>query len=1060
MKRLILPLLGLALLPFWASGQEALWLRYPSISPDGREVVFNYMGDLYKVSSQGGTAVPLTVHPGHDMAACWSPDGRQLAFASDRHGSLDVFVMPSQGGPARRLTTHSGDEMPSGFTPSGQQVIFQAQMEELAQNSMFPSRVMPELYTVPASGGRARLLLATPAVSARFSADSSLLLYHDLKGYEDNWRKHHQSSIARDLLAYDTQARTHRFLTGFAGEDREPVLGPDQRQVFFLSERSGSFNVHAFPLSDTAQARQLTRFADHPVRFLSVADDGTLCFSQNGELYLMREGEQPRKLEVRVANDRAVGQAEWLSFTSGASEMAVSPSGKEVAFVVRGEVFVASSEHGTTRRVTSTPEQERSVSFRPDGRALLYASERGGSWNLYQTELARPEEANFFDATLLSEKALLETPAEAFQPSYSPDGKEVAFLHERVSLRVLNLASGRVRAITDSTLNYSYSDGDQWYEWSPDGKWFLVSFSPALIFSDEVGLVSSAGGQPVNNLSLSGYADSRPRWMLNGNMVLWFTDRQGYRSHGSWGAQFDAYGMFLNPEALARFRLNPAERQRWKDLKKGELFPPDAPIVPEGVEDRVERLTLHPSSIADAWMDPEGEHLYYLSRFEKGYDLWVRDFVEEETKLLVKLDAESAEMETDTAHKTLYLLADGKIYTIDIKTKEKKSVDFNAQMFVDPAGERAYIFEHAWRQVLKKFYDPKLHGVDWQAYRAAYERFLPHIGGNRDFAEMLSEMLGELNASHTGAGYRPRDPAADATARLGFFLDHQHKGPGLRVAEVLGKGPLALASRPIRPGTLILEIDGQPIGPETDYYPLLNHKAGQNTLLRLRDPASGQAWDEVVKPISLAQENELLYERWVERRRAQVDSLSGGRLGYVHVRGMDSRSFREVYSEALGRHALKEGMVIDTRFNGGGWLHDDLATLFSGEAYVTYSPRGQDFGQDPMGKWNKPSALLVSESNYSDAHAFPYVYQTLGIGPVVGMPVPGTMTAVWWETQIDPTLYFGIPQVGAKDRQGRYLENQQLEPDHRVRNSYETVTQGRDLQLEKAVEVLLEGLDR
>ncbi len=367
--------------------------------------------------------------------------------------------------------------------------------------------------------------------------------------------------------------------------------------------------------------------------------------------------------------------------------------------------------------------------------------------------------------------------------------------------------------------------------------------------------------------------------------------------------------------------------------------------------------------------------------------------------------------------------------------------------------ERAYLFDHAWRQAKKKFYLKDLHGVDWDGYRKDYSRFLPYINNNYDFAEMMSELLGELNASHTGARFRQGVPMGDQTASLGVFYDQTYSGPGLRIQEIMAKSPVIRSGSKIKAGVIIEKIDGIEITPETNYHVLLNRKAGRNTLLTLFDPAGKSRWEEVVKPIGLGEEGELRYKRWVERCRFIVDSLSGGRIGYVHVRGMDDRSYRTVYEEALGKNANKDALVVDTRFNGGGWLHDDLATFLGGKTYMTFMPRGQNIGNEPQFKWRKPSAVVMSESNYSDAHMFPYTYRALGIGKLIGMPVPGTGTAVWWETMQNGVV-FGIPQVGMLGNDGKYLENQQLEPDLLVPNDPADVSKGRDQQLEAAVQEL------
>ena len=365
-----------------------------------------------------------------------------------------------------------------------------------------------------------------------------------------------------------------------------------------------------------------------------------------------------------------------------------------------------------------------------------------------------------------------------------------------------------------------------------------------------------------------------------------------------------------------------------------------------------------------------------------------------------------------------------------------------------------------WRQVSKKFYDPAIHGIDWAGFKTNYARFLPHINNNFDFAEMASELLGELNGSHTGARYYYRAENPDVTASLGAFYDLSYKGNGLKIAEVIEKSPLINAKNKIKAGVIIEQIDGQQLLPNADFYQLLNRKADKNVLLNLFNPETNERWTETVKPITLREENALLYKRWVKTRNEQVEKLSNGRIGYVHVSGMNSESYREVYSELLGRHGNKEAVIVDTRFNGGGWLHDDLATLLSGKRYADFEPRGQYIGSEPITKWYKPSVIIVGEGNYSDAHGFPYVYKTLGIGKVIGMPVPGTMTAVWWETLQDESLVFGIPQMGVKDLNGKYLENNQLEPHIKVAISPEEAAAGRDTQLEAAVNELLNQLDK
>ncbi|MDE6343458.1 MAG: PDZ domain-containing protein, partial [Muribaculaceae bacterium] len=325
-----------------------------------------------------------------------------------------------------------------------------------------------------------------------------------------------------------------------------------------------------------------------------------------------------------------------------------------------------------------------------------------------------------------------------------------------------------------------------------------------------------------------------------------------------------------------------------------------------------------------------------------------------------------------------------------------------------------------------------------------------------DYAEMLSEILGELNASHTGGRYSAPG-ASMRTASLGAFYDESYTGDGLKVAEVLPGGALSTAGNAVEAGEIIVAVDGEPIVAGKEYFTLLEGKAGKKVRLTV-EGKNGARRDVTVKPSSSDQA--LLYRRWVEHNRHVVDSLSGGRIGYVHVQGMNSPSFRAVYEDMFGRHRNCEAIVVDTRFNGGGWLHNDLAVLLSGKEYVRFTPRGRYIGSEPFSQWFKPSVMLVNEGNYSDGHGSPYTYQTLGLGEVIGAPIPGTMTAVWWENQVDPSIIFGIPQVTSADMNGNALENKQLDPDVVIYNAPADVLNGHDAQLAGAVARLLEKIGK
>lgn len=1055
---------------------EPLWLRTAAISPDGRTIAFTYQGDIWRVPVAGGEAVALTTNDAYDFGPVWSHDGASIAFGSTRYGGTDVFVMSAMGGAPTRLTHHSNGEIPMDFTADNASVIFYASRQDDVRNQQFPVGGFGELYSVPVKGGRPVRMSTIAMQNARFDPSGALIAYHDRKGYEDTWRKHHTSSVTRDIWTFEPKTGRYAQLTTFAGEDRNPVWSADGSTIYYLTEEQGSFNVHRMPASGGAST-PVSSFTDHPVRHLSISGGGVLCFSYRGELYTMVEGGTPQKVAIRINTDGRYNPERIIN-VNNADEYDVSSNGKEVAFIHRGEVFVTSIAEGTTRRITNTPEQERNVSFSPDGRTILYATERNGSWDLYTTSLTRKEEKYFFNATVLKEEPLLTTPAEEFQCAYSPDGKEVAYLEERTTLKVYNIAGKQSRTVVGGDRNYSYSDGDQWYEWSPDSKWLVVNFLNPEQWISQVGIVKATGTEPIIDLTKSGYGGYAPRWALEGQAIVYSSDRDGMKNHASWGGQGDAYAVFLTQEAYDKYRQTKEEAalakddegkeekdeeeggksgKGKKDDKKKEEEKKVKPIVVDlaGLEDRRVRLTPNSSDFGGAVLSSDGEKLYYLAAFEKGTDLWQYELRTRETKILNKMgDGWAGGLSLDKEGKKLFYVANGGVQYYDTDKNENKSVGINGEMVLNEGAERAYLFEHIWRQVKKKFYRADLQGVDWDKYKAEYERYLPYINNNHDMAELCSEMLGELNASHTGSGYGgDHVPNGDETACLGLFYANE-PGPGLKIAEVMAKSPVVKRGSKIKAGDVIEQIDGVVIEADLDPARYFNRKAGKPMLLGMLDPRTNTRWVETVKPISWWEESELLYHRWVERCRFLVDSLSGGQLGYVHVRGMNDRSFRVVYEEALGRYHGKKGLVVDTRFNGGGWLHDDLATFLNGRTYMRMEPRGQKLGSEPQFKWQKPSVVVMSEGNYSDAHMFPVTYRAMGIGKLVGMPVAGTGTAVWWEG-LQNGMWFGIPQVGMIDNNGQYLENQQLEPDVKQTLDPGVVSQGRDQQLEEAVKVLL-----
>ena len=543
-------LLLLATGPAYGGENAAAWHRDTALSPDGQHILFTHLGDIYRVASAGGVAVPLTSSAAVEGNPAWSPDGQWIAFTSDLHGNLDVFVMPATGGAARRLTFHDANDVVSGFSADSARVLFNSSRYDAMNASIDPHRTLPELYEVALAGGTPRQVTTVYARQARWNAEGDRLLFADDKRETFN-RKYDDSPFARDVWLMEPSSNEFTRLTTNKWNDHTPSWDETGDGFYFISERSGTLNVwHQQFDAGEGSARQVSFHDGHPVRDLSVAANGAIAYSLHGQVYFGATGAEARPVDITIQTTKLSTAIERIGAADNISEFVVSPDGKEIAYIARGDVFATSIEFDTTRQVTKTPGEERSVAYSPDGRSLVYASQRLDQWQIYESALEDDEESHFFLATRIGEKRLLQSDKAATHPLPSPDGERIAYLYDWAEIRVFDRDRKRSVTLVDDSLNYSMDNNSIGFSWSPDSRWLAVDLQrDGRLFFPNIAIVRADGsGEPVD-LTRSGYTDARPDWHRSGGMISWTTGRSGLREHGGHGTQYVVYAQFLNQAA-------------------------------------------------------------------------------------------------------------------------------------------------------------------------------------------------------------------------------------------------------------------------------------------------------------------------------------------------------------------------------------------------------------------------------------------------------------------------------------------------------------------------------
>lgn len=1129
-----------------AQAEAVVFARDLALSPDGQTLAFAWAGDIWTVAASGGQAHRLTVHPANEGDPVFSPDGQWLAFSSDRGGAANVYVTDRNGQEFRRLTFSDRPETPTSWSPDGKFVYFYSRLEGDVSRQ-------PRMYRVPAAGGQVWRALDCHGGAPRLNKAGDIVFQ---RGSAVEWRRNYRGSGNFDVYVYTPATQQFTQLTEHPGNDRLPMWDGAGQGVYYLSDRGGSVNVWYQPLGGAVE--QVTKMAGDDVRDLAVSADGkTLAFTHWDKLYVMNTSDRrATEITVTAGGDMPYNELDRRAFTNDADEAEVSPSGDEVAFVVRGEIFVIKTEEKQpTRRVTQSAARDQQVTWSPDGKALFFVSDEVGQEDIYRAVSAEDPPKALSDSLRFKIERVTDDPAIETEPRLSPDGKQLAFVRGLGDLIIRDLENGKEQALLTGWARPQY-------RWSPDSRYIAYAREDAE-FNSDVWVMPADGAAPAVNISQHPDNDTDPQWSADGQIVAFVSRRDGFDS--------DLYLAFLSEqldekpaiELAAYFKEQGEAVKKRKPLEKavasGKIALAGQPAAtqptsqPEKKDETAPATTTQPTS--KPAVDPLRKEIGGLLRYflddnakakdkhgkgdkaeaDKKKEKYRLDTCWRRIRRVTSLPADQERFALSPAGSEIAFASshdgESRVYTIawdgtDVKRilgsaagalhwtldgkrlfylqrgvpgsctasgSDTKSHGFRAPLVLDYAAQARQKFDDGARALGQNFYHPTLKGLDWEALTEKYRTLALKTRTIGEFNQIFNLLLGELNASHLGiyGGRWGEEPRSERYGYLGCTFDPEFPGPGLKVASVLPYSPADNDESRLVPGDVLLKVNGEAVGPDAPLDAALIDTVGDETIIEYLPapdraakiaaatqpasalvsaptaepttaPASAPAPQQlVIRPVSFGTYADVAYDAWVSDNRAFVDAQSGGRVGYLHIRSMDERSFakfeRDLYAAAHGR----DGLIIDVRSNGGGWTADWVLAVLTVKRHAYTIPRGgtQGYPQDRLifYSWTQPATMLCNDESFSNAEIISHAFKNLKRGPLVGTPTHGGVISTGGYNLVDGSLV-RMPFRGWYTMDGTDMENHGAVPDVIVLQTPTDEVTGKQAQLAAAVRATLKQL--
>ena len=1023
-----------AAVPASAQEKPLIVARHPSLSPDGRRIAFSYMGDIWTVSAEGGRALQLTNNAAYEREPIWSPDGKWIAFSSNRCGNNDVFLVSSGGGTPLQLTFHTGEDIASDFTPDGRSVVFRSNRSSSGS-----------LYKVPVQGGNETPLLETYwnyASHGRISPDGKKVLFS--WGSENSywWRRGYRGANTAKIWTADLPGPGLKKLIDDPANAFWPAWHADGRGFYFVSDRSGTYNIWT-AAADGSGVRAVTRFDKGDVRWMSVAAQAPWAvYEKDFGIWLtnLASGESHR-----VAVDAPAEPKENRTFpveNAPVSEYAVSPDGKKIAAVVRGDIFVLSSEGGYARNVTNSPWRERSLDWDKDGRTVFYVSDASGNPDLYAVSALGDEKP----------RRLTDSPEDKNGLQVSPDGQWIAYYRGQRELRLIRPDGKDDRRLAEMDFGGRFADE---FAWSPDSRFIAVTATRN--GQTDILAVEAATGK-TERLTNTAYDESGPLWTPDGKSLLFSSNRTGH-SFPEFTGQWDLFRLFLQPRP-PEFDEDDFEKLFAKEepkdkaeSKKDEKAPAPVVLKLEDLDRQTESVVVTLGDEQNYVFVPKDETILFVSAMDGRSRLWKTSLKKKERG---RFEPHPSGLEgirslqLDRKGETLYYLAAGRLGRLDLASGKPRAVSFDTRLMVDKTADYEQMLGELHYTLGEYYYDAGFHKADWNA---VYERFRPvlqQVREDQDFADYANLMIGELNSSHMGFSMprtsRIDEPSAHAGAVWSF------EGGKTTLVRLIKDGPLYDQRGAVAAGDELVAVDGKPVEPGVNFWRYFNGKLDKRVKLTFRRAQTPKPIEVTIKPVSAGEENRLLLEEWIASRRAAVEAQSGGQVAYLYMRAMGMGDLTRFLLE-LERDAVpRKGLILDLRFNNGGNVHDRVLEALMKPVYAKWRKRGLgETPQSTFGFADKPVVVITNEFTLSDGEMTTNGFKALKRGLVVGNTTYGWLIFTTSAGLLNGGS-FRLPWWGCYTLDGRDLETMGgIAPDIKVVNDLSHSFGGQDPQLDRAV---------